>query len=191
MIRVNQDVCDNETLARLSQAVAVDPARDAIQQLDGAIADHPLDARLYLLRGATLASIDEHARARFDLSRATLLSPSLEAARFMLGQLEYTLENLAEARAIWSGFDDEGGAASAVSSLAMAMVASIDGDLQAAREHLRFALDRSPEDSVRAHIERLLVHLDTGDLAPTHGSALDERMPHFLVSDYLTSGSQH
>jgi hypothetical protein len=180
--------CDTQTLDALARSVAGGDAGETLSQLDAVIVRHPYDARLYLLRGSMLASVEAGDRARDDFTRATVLAPGLDEARFMLGQLEYTSGNPLEAYAIWAPFRVTDAGTSAVAHLGAAMLCLIDGDAAASRRHLETALTRSPGDAIRDHVERLLGQLGMETTAPTEP---ETGMPHFLLSDYLSGQTRH
>jgi tetratricopeptide (TPR) repeat protein len=173
----------------LARSVAGDDVDQALAQLGAAVARHPYDARLYLLRGSVLASAGAVDLARADFSRAVLLSPALDEARFMLGQLEHAVGHHHEAWAMWSPFRASGPDASATAHLGAAMLWLIEGDDAAGRHHLEIALTRSPSDAVHDHIGRLLARFELNRAAPSGPE--DTAMPHFLVTDYLSGQTRH
>lgn len=183
--------CDQQTLDLLARSVANDPAIEALARLDAAITSYPLDARLHLLRGALFASMDAHDSARADLSRATLLSPSLDEARFMLGQLAYMQGSVSEARALWGAFQLPNNEASSVALLGAAMIDLLDGNRDDAHQRLTTALDRQPSAAVREHVQRLLGQMDTREGASGEAKSEEGVMAHFLLSDYLSGQMRH
>jgi tetratricopeptide (TPR) repeat protein len=181
--------CDPQTLGALTRAVTSDNVDQALEQLEATIARHPYDARLYLLRGSILASAEAMDLARADFSRSALLSPALDEARFMLGQLEYAAGHPHEAWAIWAPFRASGADASATAHLGAAMLWLMEGDDASSRRHLETALTLSPSDAIRDHIERLLARFELNESVPSGPD--DTTLPHFLVTDYLSGQTRH
>lgn len=178
--------CDQDTLDTLAVSVTQDPPNRALELLDQALERYPRDARILLLRGSIYASIRDTVPARADFTRAMILSPALEEARLMLGQLEYDEGMVDEARAVWSSFLSDTNPRTAVTLVGQAMVCLLDGLAEPAENHLRDALLASPSEAIRTYIEQLLGRLDTRDA----GGAGDGPS-HYLLSDYLSSQSRH
>jgi cytochrome c-type biogenesis protein CcmH/NrfG len=177
--------CDDATMARL---VAQLPTADDAAMLAGlneAIATFPADARLLIMRGALYASQGEHSNAEADLTRAVVLAPREDDARFMLGQLAYAHGDRTEAIVIWTAFAMEPKVNSASGCLGMAMLAWLAADRDTCKAWLHSGLQSQPSDAIRHHIVAVLAEVEAS--AQPSGATALASASHFLASGYQST----
>ncbi|WP_083654815.1 tetratricopeptide repeat protein [Burkholderia sp. SRS-W-2-2016] len=77
----------------------------ALDALNDALANWPRDARLWFLRGAVHAGLQQHGHARADFVQSLTLAPDNNVARFMLGLLELMNGLVEQAAQTWLPID--------------------------------------------------------------------------------------
>lgn len=94
------ELCDDETMARLVQALQQDGA-DELAAIDRLIARYGSDPRLHFMRGSILAGQKKPVDAHAALSRAVELAPDFQIARYQLGFFELTSGEMDRALSTW------------------------------------------------------------------------------------------
>ncbi|ALN93538.1 tetratricopeptide repeat protein [Lysobacter gummosus] len=196
--------CDDATIEAIKAAMHRSDD-EALAMLDQAIARHPADARLALLRGSVYASLGQYPGAFADLSQAIVMAPDLHAARFMLGYLELCHKGAAQALAVWQPLTqlDE---SQPLGDFARGLTQLVTGQPEQARAYLQRGLDGNrdhPELSpfIATLIEKSheivadAADAQAGDSALAAGIAIAEANPadgdepspssHLLLGDYL------
>jgi tetratricopeptide (TPR) repeat protein len=184
-------MCDESVIHRIT-ALMQTSDEEALAALAQALQTWSGDARLYLLRGAIFASQNHPDEARMDLSRAIVLDPELDTARFLLGYLELTAGAPMDAIAVWGPLAAT--PESALGSFAAGMIDLIEDRLSASLAHFNHGL-QAPAGSaalmpfIRSIIERTEQALN--ESAQTSGAQADGAIEHFLLADYLAKPTQH
>jgi Flp pilus assembly protein TadD len=164
---------------------------DAMSMIAEALMNWPQDARLHLLRGAIHAQRGEASAARGDFSQAIILDPGQHAARYMLGHLELVEGQLAQAIAIWaplSALDH-----SAMGHFARGMTDLAAGRTQEALVELRGGLSLSTDDALASFFRSTVAAIERSfsEAQSTIAPDNEKEGSHYLLSEYLSSGTQH
>jgi tetratricopeptide (TPR) repeat protein len=101
MMSHSDETCDNQTIQAIL-ATAARSSEEGLTAIDGALAEHPGDARLHFLKGSLLIGAKRLVLAHKALSRAVELAPDFHIARFQLGFFELTSGEAQAARETWA-----------------------------------------------------------------------------------------
>jgi tetratricopeptide (TPR) repeat protein len=185
-------LCDQTTIDQVARLMQ-ESEPEALDALADAMANHPHDARLLLMRGSIYASQGRSSEAHTDLSRAIILDPSLSTARFLLGYLELISGKAGDAVAIWqplAAYSPD----TVLGLFAGGMVDLVQGRAESALELFTRGLQgESQATALTPFIQSMIPKIESilAENGQADRSNLEVDAGHFLLADYLANRTQH